>query len=151
MTDRLKELSAAGVSIWLDDLSREMLETGDFDSQDEDVWAKLEKNDDPIYGEEVVEVFLDADGDGKTYNELQVSPRNVQFDAYFPARRQGMDLGWSAGMTTAVKIRGTLNNPADKDEAWSAEMKIPVKNLAAVPRWPPAPGDKWRFNLYRLE
>jgi transaldolase len=29
MTDRLKELAAAGVSIWLDDLSRELLETGD--------------------------------------------------------------------------------------------------------------------------
>ena len=29
MTDRLKELAAAGVSIWLDDLSRELLESGD--------------------------------------------------------------------------------------------------------------------------
>ncbi|HET6562606.1 MAG TPA: transaldolase [Marmoricola sp.] len=29
MTDRLKELAAAGVSIWLDDLSRDMLESGD--------------------------------------------------------------------------------------------------------------------------
>ncbi|MET0692542.1 MAG: transaldolase family protein, partial [Propionibacteriaceae bacterium] len=28
MTDRLQELSAAGVSIWLDDLSRERLNTG---------------------------------------------------------------------------------------------------------------------------
>ena len=28
MTDRLKQLSDAGVSIWLDDLSRERLETG---------------------------------------------------------------------------------------------------------------------------
>lgn len=31
MTDRLKELSEAGVSIWLDDLSRERLETGNLD------------------------------------------------------------------------------------------------------------------------
>ena len=28
MTDRLKQLSDAGVSIWLDDLSRERIETG---------------------------------------------------------------------------------------------------------------------------
>ena len=28
MTDRLQQLSEAGVSIWLDDLSRERLETG---------------------------------------------------------------------------------------------------------------------------
>ena len=122
-----------------------------FDVQDDDVWGKLEKKDDPIYGEEAVEIFIDADGDGKTYNELELSPRNVQFDAYFPARREGMDLSWDSQMVTAVKVRGTLNAPSDKDEGWTAEMKIPVKNLAAVPRWPPQPGDKWRFNLYRLE
>lgn len=122
-----------------------------FDSEDEDVWAKLEKKDDPIYGEEVVEVFLDANADGKTYNELQVSPRNVQFDAYFPARRQGMDLAWDSGMTSAVKVRGTLNDPSDQDRGWSAELRIPIKSLSTVPRWPPQPGDKWRFNLYRLE
>jgi hypothetical protein len=122
-----------------------------FRVQDEDVWAKLDKDDDPIYGEEVVEIFIDADGDGKTYNELELSPKNVRFDAFFPARRQGMDLGWSSGMTTGVRVQGTLNDPSDQDEGWTAEMRIPVKNLAAVPRWPPLPGDKWRFNLYRLE
>lgn len=122
-----------------------------FDVQDEDVWAKLEKDDDPIYGEEVVEIFIDADGDGRTYNELELSPRNVKFDAYFPARRTGMDLAWNSGMVTAVQVRGTLNDPGDKDEGWSAEMKIPVANLAAVPHWPPTAGDRWRFNLYRLE
>lgn len=122
-----------------------------FDVQDDDVWAKLEKKDDPLYGEEVVEIFIDADGDGKTYDELELSPRNVQFDAYFPARRTGMDLAWDSGMTTAVQIKGTLNEPGSKDEGWTAEMKIPLKGLAAVPRSPPQPGDKWRFNLYRLE
>ncbi|MBI5546680.1 MAG: carbohydrate-binding family 9-like protein, partial [Deltaproteobacteria bacterium] len=122
-----------------------------FDVQDEDLWARSEKKDDPIYQEEVVELFLDADGDGKTYNELELSPRNVQFDAYFPARRQGMDLAWDSQMTSAVKLRGTLNEPTDKDEGWTAELRIPVKRLAAVPRWPPQPGDRWRFNLYRLE
>jgi hypothetical protein len=122
-----------------------------FEVEDEDVWAKLEEDDDPIYGEEVVEVFLDADADGRTYNELQLSPRGVRFDAYFPARRQGMDLGWSSGMQTAVKVNGTLNDPTDRDQGWTAEMRIPVAHLASVPRWPPQAGDKWRFNLYRLE
>jgi hypothetical protein len=122
-----------------------------FDSQDEDIWAKLDKDDDPIYGEEVVEIFLDANADGRTYNELELSPRGVKFDAYFPARRQGMDLAWSSGMETAVKLRGTLNDDSDKDDGWSAEMRIPVSRLAAVPRWPPQAGDRWRFNLYRLE
>lgn len=122
-----------------------------WDVEDDDVWAKLEKRDDPIYQEEVVEIFIDADGDGRTYDELELSPRNVVFDAFFPERRQGMDLTWSSGMATAVKVLGTLNDPSDKDQGWTAEMKIPVASLAKVPKWPPRIGDRWRINLYRLE
>lgn len=120
--------------------------------EDSDVWGTLRKKDDPIYNEECVEVFIDADGDGKTYNELQVSPHNVNFDASFVARRSDLPtaMSWESGMLTAVQVQGTLDD--DKtDTGWSAEMKIPLKNLTAVPRLPPQPGDVWRFNAYRLE
>jgi hypothetical protein len=122
-----------------------------FDIEDPDLWGTLRKRDDPIYEQEVVEIFLDANADGRTYNELQVSPHNVIFDAYFPARRQGMDRSWDSGMQTAVKVRGTLDDPSDKDEGWTVEMKIPFARLAEVPHIPPQKGDCWRFNLYRLE
>ncbi|QRN94312.1 carbohydrate-binding family 9-like protein [Archangium violaceum] len=122
-----------------------------FDVEDPDVWGTLRKRDEPIYEQEVVEIFLDANADGRTYNEMQVSPHNVTFDAYFPARRQGMDLAWDSGMTTAVKVRGTLDEPSDRDEGWRVEMRIPFARLAEVPRLPPGKGDRWRFNLYRLE
>jgi hypothetical protein len=122
-----------------------------FSVEDPDLWGTLRKRDDPIYEQEVVEVFLDANADGRTYNELQVSPHNVIFDAYFPARRQGMDTGWDSGMKTAVKVRGTLDDPADRDEGWTVELQIPFARLAEVPNVPPKKGDRWRFNLYRLE
>ena len=122
-----------------------------FDCEDPDVWGTLLRRDDPIYNEEVVEIFLDADGDGKTYNEIEVSPNNTVFDAYFPARRQGMDTAWDSGMKSAVKVRGTLNDPSDRDDGWSVEMQIPIARLAQVPHVPPQRGDRWRFNLYRLE
>ena len=122
-----------------------------FDCEDPDVWATLTKRDDPLYTEEVVEVFIDADGDGRTYNEIEVSPANVVFDAYFPERRQGMDLSWDSGALTAVTVQGTLNDPSDRDEGWRVEMRIPIDRLASVPHVPPRPGDRWRFNLYRLE
>lgn len=122
-----------------------------FEVEDPDVWATHAEKDAPIYGEEVVEIFIDANGDGRTYNELELSPRGVQFDAYFPERRRGMDLGWESGMTSAALVRGTLNDARDRDAGWTAEMRIPVDRLAEVPRWPPMPGDRWRFNLYRLE
>ena len=122
-----------------------------FNAQDPDIWGTYRKNDEPIYEQEVVEVFLDANADGRTYNELQVSPHNVTFDAYFPARRQGMDLSWDSGMTSAVKVRGTLDDASDRDEGWTVEMRIPFDRLAEVPNVPPRKGDRWRFNLYRLE
>ncbi|MFZ5471199.1 MAG: carbohydrate-binding family 9-like protein [Myxococcota bacterium] len=124
-----------------------------FDSEDPDAWGTFRNPDDPLYTEEVVEVFLDANGDGRTYNELQVSPNNVTFDAMFVARRSDLAeaMRWKSGMKTAVKVRGTVNDPNDRDEGWSAEMQIPVAALAEVPNVPPKPGDRWRFNLYRLE
>lgn len=121
-----------------------------FDCEDPHIWGTLFKRDEPIYGQEAVEIFLDADADGKTYNELQVSPNNTVFDAYFPERRTGMDLSFDSGLKSAVKFKGTINNPSDRDEGWTVEMQIPVARLAKVPH-PPRKGDHWRFNLYRLD
>jgi len=122
-----------------------------FDCEDPDVWGTFRNRDDPLYTQEVVEVFLDADADGKTYNEIEVSPHNVLFDAYFPARRQGMDLSWDSGVLSAVKVAGTIDDPSDHDQGWTVEMRIPFDHLASVPRLPPRSGDRWRFNLYRLD
>lgn len=122
-----------------------------FDCEDPDVWGTLKNRDESIYNEEVVEIFLDADANGRTYNELEVSPNNTIFDAYFPARRQGMDLSWDSGMRSAVKVRGTVNDNRDRDEGWSVEMVIPFATLSTLPHTPPQHGDRWRFNLYRLE
>ena len=124
-----------------------------FRAEDPDVWGSLRTKDDPIYNEDVCEVFFDADGDGKTYNELQVSPHNVNFDASFVARRSDLAtaMKWESGMKTAVFVKGTLDDDSDTDEFWSAEMQIPIANLTSVPHVSPPPGERWRFNAYRLE
>lgn len=124
-----------------------------FEAEDPDVWGSLRKKDDPIYTEDACEVFIDADGDGATYNELQVSPHNVNFDASFVSRRSDLAaaMKWESEMKTAVQVRGTLDDDSDTDQGWSAEMQIPIAKLTNVPRRPPAKGDTWRFNAYRLE
>jgi hypothetical protein len=124
-----------------------------FDAEDPDVWGTLKNKDDAIYTEEACEVFIDADGDGATYNELQVSPHNVNFDASFVSRRSDLAeaMKWESGMKTAVDVRGTIDDDSDTDQGWSAEMQIPLAKLNHVPRLPPAKGDVWRFNAYRLE
>lgn len=124
-----------------------------FDATDPDVWGSKRNKDDDIYNEDAVEFYVDADGDGATYNELQVSPHNVNFDASFVARRSDLPtaMQWESGMVSAVKVKGTLDDDRDQDERWTVELKIPLKNLNAVPHLPPQKGDRWRFNVYRLE
>ena len=61
MSDHLKELSEAGVSIWLDDLSRERLETGNL--------ADLVKNDHIVGVTTNPSIFAAALADGERYDE----------------------------------------------------------------------------------
>jgi hypothetical protein len=122
-----------------------------FDCEDDDVWGTFRQNDDPIYTQEAVEIFLDSNADGATYHELEVSPHNVLFDAYFPARRTGMDLSWKSDAVSAVKVRGSLDDDRDHDDGLSVELKIPFDHLKDLPVGSPKAGARWRFNLYRLE
>src|SRR5690606_29898652 len=79
-----------------------------FEVEDPDVWGTHRTRDAKLYEEEVVEIFLDADGDGRDYNELQVSPHNVLFDADFTRPRGDMNLGWDSGTRSAVKDRKSV-------------------------------------------
>src|SRR5918912_1166835 len=53
-----------------------------FECEDRDIWGTYTRRDDPIYDEEVVEVFI-APGleDPIRYCEFEVSPNGVLFDA----------------------------------------------------------------------
>jgi transaldolase len=61
MTDRLQQLSDAGVSIWLDDLSRERLETGNL--------ADLVENDHVVGVTTNPSIFAAAIADGERYTD----------------------------------------------------------------------------------
>jgi hypothetical protein len=125
-----------------------------FDFADSDIWTTLEKHDDKLWTQEAAEMFIDPDGDGKTYVELQVNPRNTTFDSWLPAYRQN-DNAWDAPMKTAVQINGTLDKRDDKDVGWTVEMMIPhaaVKGrLESVNGVPPHVGTQWRVNFFRMD
>ncbi len=61
MTDHLQELSDAGVSIWLDDLSRERLDTGNL--------AELAKNEHVVGVTTNPSIFASAIADGERYDD----------------------------------------------------------------------------------
>ena len=121
-----------------------------FESISEDIWATMTKHDEYLYEEDVVEIFIDPDGDGKNYVEIEINPLNTVLDMLVNDTK----ISWHAvGLAHTVKIYGTLNLQKDMDKRWVVEMAIPFKNFKylGANNIPPKKGDVWRLNLYRIE
>jgi hypothetical protein len=135
-----------------------------FDNADTDVWTDLTKRDDKLWTEEADEIMIDADGNGRTYIELQVAPNGNVFDTYLPERRKYEDsinpklkpFSWNSKLIAKVHVDGTLNKRDDEDKGWTAELAIPLEDVKGMDdhsalRLPPSPGDVWRINMYRMD
>jgi hypothetical protein len=109
------------------------------------------------------EVMIDANGDGKGYIELQVAPNGTIFDTYLPTYRKYEDsldpkrkpYDWNSKLKAAVKVDGTLNKREDQDKGWTVEMALPLADVNGLDskgvKVPPAFGDKWRLNMFRMD
>jgi hypothetical protein len=129
---------------------------------DEHIWGTLEERDAETWKQEVLEFFVDTDGDGKDYMELQITPNGTIFDARFPTRL-GTGEGsredqiaaakkWNAeGLKSATHVEGTLNDDGDKDEFWSVEMTIPLESIPGLGEESPKTNDEWAMNFYRFD
>jgi hypothetical protein len=130
------------------------------------LWATLETRDAILYREDDFEIFLDPDGDGEAYFELEINALGTEFDLFLdrPYSRGGRaNIGWTMeGLQTGVSLLGTLNDPSDEDGGWSVEVAIPWSALvppadgvppssAWRPGTPPHPGDHWRINFSRVD
>jgi hypothetical protein len=135
-----------------------------FDNQDTDIWSNLTKRDDKLWTQEADELMIDADGNGKTYVELQVAPNGNVFDTYLPEYRKYEDTldpkkkpySWNSKLQAKVVVEGTLNKREDKDKYWTVEMALPLEDVkgldkASAVKLPPSVGDKWRINMFRMD
>ena len=121
------------------------------------VWGTLTVHDSVIFHDNDFEVFLDPNGDTLEYYEFEINALNTGWDLFLdkPYSRKGKARNeWEIpGLRTAVHIRGTLNNPKDRDSGWSVEIAFPWKVLGefAHKPAPPKAGDEWRVNFSRVE
>jgi hypothetical protein len=126
-------------------------------AQDKDVSSQYKNQDDAMWKEDVIELFIDADRNRRGYVELQVNPNNAQLDAWFMTTRAGTsDKDWTAKMKSAVTVQGTLSQPDDQDTGWDVEIAIPLAavkgtDAAMAVNIPPRPGDTWRLNVVRVD
>ena len=121
-----------------------------------DVWANLKQRDTIIFYNNDFEVFIDPDGDTFNYYELEINALNTAWDLFLskPYRENDNVVlnDWNIpGLKSAVKIKGTLNNPNDRDEGWVLEMAIPWASYKTSYNEKNVPTDKfWRVNFSRV-
>jgi predicted esterase len=121
------------------------------------VWATLTNHDGVIFFDPDFEVFIDPKGETAPYGEFEMNALNTTWDLLLnkPYIDQGKPQNdWEiTGLKSAVEIRGTLNNPADRDRGWTIEIAFPWESLSKLARHAGAPheGEQWRMNFSRVE
>ncbi len=114
-----------------------------FDGRDAGVVATLTERDDPLWKEDVFEVFLSAEDPPRRYFEVEVNPLGAIFDARVesPELTRGsmrVDAAWDCpGLTARVTLR---------PDRWSALLAIPLEPLFGEAQ----PG-RLRANFYRID
>ncbi len=114
-----------------------------------------------LWEKDTVEIMIDPDGDGdnKDYYEIQINPQNLVFDTQYDDYNSPNGNGrgpfgheeWSAGLTSAVQVHGTLDDDSDVDQGYTVEAKIPWASFAKAQKSPPAPDTTWRMNFYAMK
>lgn len=121
------------------------------------IWGRIRERDAVIYHDNDFEVFIDPDGDTHHYAEVEMNALNTVWDLLLtkPYRDGGIPLtNWDIkNLETAVHIEGTLNNPNDTDQYWTAEIAIPWKALGKIipQAKKPRNNDQWRVNFSRVQ
>lgn len=120
-----------------------------FVALDKHISAVLTKRDDPVSRDDAVEIFIAPDSaDVRQYFNFEFNALGTILDRSPHDNRSN---SWNGDVSVAIRIDGTLNEQADEDSVWVTELAIPFSTFAGfAPAVPPAPGDTWRLNLYRI-
>ena len=122
-------------------------------------WPKDAK-DPHLWEKDTVEIMTDPDGDGdnKDYYEIQINPaepglrhavRRIQFAQRQAASGPFGHEEWTAALTSAVVVHGTLDDDSDVDQGYTVEAEIPWASFAKAKRSPPASGRRVANELLR--
>lgn len=118
-----------------------------FECEDHDIWGHYSERDQPIYEEEVVELFLASGGaDPTCYYEFEVSPNGVLFDAQIinttPFQKDiQIHHQWDcAGIEWWAERY-------DVEKQWTAVLIVPWTSVAPHN----TPATVWRANFCRIE
>jgi hypothetical protein len=128
-----------------------------FDCQDKRLVSTITEDNQDLWEEDVVEVFLWTDETFPVYFEYELSPLNYELPIMVP-NFNGKFFGWlpwhyegERKTRHATSVRGGKKESGAKITTWVAEFFIPFVLLKPQNNVPPKSGTKWRANMYRID
>ena len=128
-----------------------------FDCEDRKLTSAIIGDQQNIYTEDVVEVFLWPEENFPVYFEYELSPLNYELTIMVP-NYNGKFFGWlpwhyegDRKTQRETSVTGGKKESGSTVSGWKAEFFIPYKLLTPLPKVPPVSGTKWRANMYRID
>lgn len=111
-----------------------------FDCEDYEIKAKMTRYNDPIYDEDVVEIFIGDDKNPNSYIEIEVNPNNAIL--HYLIRNDGKQ-NFSYERREEVILSAVVRT----ENKTCYELAIPANEFLDSLK----EGLRWRFNLYRID
>lgn len=121
-------------------------------SQDAKIVGSKKQNDSQIFNsDDLVEIFIDPDGDRQNYLEIGVNAFSTHYDMLIKCISPGCG-GWNTSISFNLSGMQAVSKITPK--GFSTEIKIPFSGLKNIPNGnfnKPKIGTKWKGNAFRID
>ncbi len=123
-----------------------------YNCSDSNIIGKPQSKDSQVfYTDDLVEIFIDPDGDGKNYVEIGVNAFSTNYDLLLKCISPECG-GWKTEIGFNIKGMETVSNI--NSEGYTVEIKIPFASLEKIKNGnfiKPKIGKKWKANTFRID
>lgn len=121
-----------------------------FDVYDHEIVGKERNQDTPIFNtDDLVEIFFDADGDGKNYFELGANAYASNYDILVKSVNPTGSDSNKAWDIENLEVKSLIH-----ENGFLVEIKIPFASLITIPSGNflvPVVGEIWKGNIFRID
>ena len=121
--------------------------------EDADLLANIQEHDGDLWNDDVFELFFKPAEDRTDYYEFEINPRATVLDIFLPRREKDprpFFREFEFHVEVQVQVSGTLNQPADRDQGWVVEGRIPWSDFIKTGGRPQV-DECWKFALCRYD